>query len=178
MLWRCGLRATELCNLEIEDYDRARGHLRVRGLRPRDRQGRLDERAEAREGKKTAAARRTVGVPDDARAALEDWLVRARGLEPGRLFPGERGDGLRREALTVMLARLAGRAGVAGVHPHRLRHTFACNMLRDGLDMYDLSRLLGHSTLAMTSKYLRAVQAEEVADRHVEVMRRRWQSAR
>lgn len=177
VLWRCGLRASELCGLEIEDYDRHKGHLRVRGRRPRDAFGRLDERSESREGKKSAAARRTVGVPDDARAALEDWLVRARGMEPGRLFPGERGDDLRREALTVMLARLARRAGVTGVHPHRLRHTFALNYLRADGDLYTLARLLGHSTLQMTTKYLRALQAEEAADRHVQVMRRRWGNA-
>jgi integrase/recombinase XerD len=152
VLWRCGLRAWELCNLTPEDYDRERRHLRVRGV-------------------KSIAARRTVGVPDDAALAVDDWLVRGLGTntEGTTLFPSERGGPLTRQALTHHIQRLGKRAGLTGVHPHQLRHTFACNFLRAGGDLYLLSRLLGHSTLQMTTKYLRAIQAEEAADMHREL---------
>jgi hypothetical protein len=50
--------------------------------------------------------------------------------------------------------QVATRAGVHGVHPHRLRHTAAVTFLRAGGDAFALQRILGHSTLAMTRNYV------------------------
>lgn len=44
------------------------------------------------------------------------------------------------------------------VNPHRLRHTFALNMLQAGLPLNDLMQLLGHSNLETTAIYLRTHQ--------------------
>ena len=51
------------------------------------------------------------------------------------------------------LKLVARKAGVEGFHPHRLRDTFAVELLLDGVSIEDVSRLLGHSTVTITEKY-------------------------
>ena len=46
--------------------------------------------------------------------------------------------------------------------PHDCRHYFAQKQLKNGIDMYSLSRLLGHYDVSMTSKYLRGMEQTEV----------------
>jgi site-specific recombinase XerD len=152
-LWRTGVRADELCALEFDDYDS------------------IERRLTVRHGKGDKF--RLVGVPDDADGALQDWIVVARGREPGPLFPSERGDRLQRTSLSRLVAKIGRRAAIADCHPHRFRHTFAVDFLRAGGDSLVLVRLLGHTTLAMTQRYLRALADEQAAAQHVETMRGR-----
>ena len=51
------------------------------------------------------------------------------------------------------LARIAEDAGVEGFHPHRLRDTFAVELLLFGVSMQDVSTLLGHSSVQTTERY-------------------------
>ena len=78
------------------------------------------------------------------------------------LFLGRNGRPLAREGLRQIIRRVSSRAGVEGVHPHRLRHTFAVNYLLNGGDAMTLQRILGHSTLEMVRNYVsfdhRAIQ--------------------
>ena len=48
------------------------------------------------------------------------------------------------------------------VSPHTCRHTFAHQQLKNGLDLYSLSRLLGHESVSITQRYLEAVRDEQV----------------
>lgn len=54
--------------------------------------------------------------------------------------------------------------GVSGahVHPHNLRHTFACNYIKRNGNIFTLSRLLGHASVSTTQTYLRGLQVEEL----------------
>jgi integrase/recombinase XerD len=55
------------------------------------------------------------------------------------------------------VANLRGR-----VHPHLFRHQFAANYIRQGGDIYRLSRLLGHTSISTTQTYLRGLGVEDV----------------
>lgn len=67
---------------------------------------------------------------------------------------------MNRKALRLVLKRAGERSGVRGVYPHRFRHTFATEYLRNGGNIYTLQSILGHSSLDMVRRYLAIVQAD------------------
>ncbi len=83
------------------------------------------------------------------------------------LFLGRDHRPLAAEGLRQIIRRVSQRAGVSGVHPHRLRHTFAVNYLVNGGDAMMLQRILGHSTLEMVRNYV-ALDMRDIKARHVE----------
>ena len=64
--------------------------------------------------------------------------------------------------IRLVFARLAKRAGVPRLHIPLLRYTFATRYLLDGGDVFSLQRILGHSTLEMTRRYVDMVAMEAV----------------
>jgi integrase/recombinase XerD len=89
------------------------------------------------------------------------WLVRyesARrallaGRESPRLFVGYLGRPVDRRTIWAILKRAAEKAGVEGVTPHVLRHSFATHLLEHGADTRSVQAMLGHSDLATTQIY-------------------------
>ena len=55
------------------------------------------------------------------------------------------------------MQELGKAAGVAGVHPHKLRRTFAVTCLRGGMDVYTLARLMGHSDISTLRAYVAGI---------------------
>lgn len=148
MLLDTGIRASELCNLIVGDFDQVTGHVVVR----RGKGGK------ARIVLASKATNKAVW-----RYLLERTEKDGNPDPTAPLFASDRGGYLRpmtRGSLLALLKRAGDRAGVPNVHPHRFRHTFAIEYLRNGGDIYTLQSILGHSSLEMVRRYLSIVQAD------------------
>jgi site-specific recombinase XerD len=71
--------------------------------------------------------------------------------------------GLSTKAIWRIVTQAANRAGLTGVHPHTLRHSFASHLLNAGADLRSIQELLGHETVVTTQKYLHIAQAPLIA---------------
>jgi site-specific recombinase XerD len=144
MLLDTGIRAGELVGLRLEDTHLTVGsdsYLRVFG-----------------KGRK----QREVGLGRTASAALHRYIARYRGRgAEGVVFLNRAGEPLTVDGLGQLIRRLGDWGRVSGVRcsPHTFRHTYAVRFLEAGGELYALSRLLGHSSVAVTENYLRAFQA-------------------
>jgi site-specific recombinase XerD len=79
----------------------------------------------------------------------------------GMLLPSRGGYFASRDTLRRALAQAAKRAGCSThVMPHRLRHSFATEMLRLGVSLPALMQLLGHKDVRMTLRYLQVTQQD------------------
>jgi site-specific recombinase XerD len=79
----------------------------------------------------------------------------------GMLFPSRGGYFAVRDTLRRALAQAAKRAGCSThVMSHRLRHSFATEMLRLGVSLPALMQLLGHKDIRMTLRYLQVTQQD------------------
>jgi len=101
-----------------------------------------------------------------AQAALWDYLS-VRQSESPSLWVDNNGAGMWPDWLKSMLKRLGKRAGVANLHPHRFRHTYAVNALRAGMPERILQLAGGWKRIPDT--YLRTLGAEDVARVHREI---------
>jgi site-specific recombinase XerD len=81
-------------------------------------------------------------------------------------FCSEEGKPMTPSGLLQIMKRLGNRANVSNVHPHRFRHTFALTFLRSGGNVLVLQRILGHTTLAMTQRYV-AMVSDDLQREHV-----------
>jgi len=60
------------------------------------------------------------------------------------------------------MKRFAKRYGVADLHPHKLRHSFASVAITNGADVASVSEKLGHSDKAVTLRMYTHADAESV----------------
>lgn len=98
-----------------------------------------------------------------------DRYLRARRRHPyahlPQLWLGTKGP-LTATGVAQMLRRKCGRANVAHVHPHQLRHTWAHTYMRDGGNEGDLMMLAGWSDRSMLDRYGRSAAAERAIAAH------------
>lgn len=131
-----GMRAGELLNLQVSDVDFRRSLVFVRN--PKWKQD----------------ARKTEGLPVSAEAlgVLRELCRKAKG---GRLFWYE---GSERTPLVCVVSNLfrrhARKAGLTGLKPHSLRHTFGTRLGETGCDAYEIRKLMGHSSIMTTQVYV------------------------
>jgi integrase/recombinase XerC len=135
LLRHTGLRVGELCNLRLGD------------VRISERKGEVLVRAG--KGNKD----RTIPLNTDARRAVEAYKAVRPQVDGNHLFVGQRGDPLKPQGVQIVVQKYARRAGLPGVTPHVLRHTFAKHVLDAGEDLATVQRLLGHGRLETTAIY-------------------------
>ena len=96
--------------------------------------------------------------------AREKYFM-ARNCEEEYVFLSKNGRRLTGEAISVFMKEAADAVGVSPkvrVSPHTCRHTFAHQQLKNGLDLYSLSRLLGHESVSITQRYLEAIEDTQI----------------
>lgn len=100
-----------------------------------------------------------VPLPRASHTALQAWW-NARGADQGPLFPACDPQGrawfgrpLRLCYLSELLAQLSERAGLAVVRPHDLRRTYGTGLLRAGIDLATVQKLMRHSRVETTTRY-------------------------
>lgn len=136
-----GLRATELIDLRLRDYDRATGQVVVK---------------QGKGGKD-----RIVFAAQGAKAALWRYLVeRPAGSPDHNIFITRTGQPIERNSLRHLVQRLGERSGVQNVTLHRFRHTFAIEFLRNGGNVLELQRLLGHAKLETLNIYVKLASTD------------------
>jgi integrase/recombinase XerD len=105
---------------------------------------------------------RIVPVGSYAAQALDAYLVRGRpalaaatrrGSASPAVFLNARGGRLSRQGAWGVLKAAADRAGLTGVSPHTLRHSFATHLLDGGADVRVVQELLGHASVTTTQVY-------------------------
>lgn len=153
LLLDTGLRAGEVVRLTISDYNETTGEIRIKPFGT---------------GRKTKP--RTVYLGKVARRAAWRYLVERKNEGELRsddpFFVTDQNRPLTVNALCLLCRRLGERSGVENVHPHRFRHTFAIEFLRNGGNIFILSeKLLGHSDLKMTRRYL-AIVDDDASKEH------------
>ncbi len=71
-----------------------------------------------------------------------------------RLFLSVAGTPISQESVEKLVQRLRRRADIPRLHPHLFRHSFAVRYLINGGDVFTLQKILGHTTLEMTRRYV------------------------
>lgn len=144
LLYGTGARVSEGVGLDVDDVAEAvRESSQVGLVRFRGKGGR----------------ERLVPLGSHARRALDGYLTRARptlaasGRGGPALFVNARGGRLTRQGGWALLSAVAERAGVEGISPHTLRHSFATHLLDGGADIRVVQELLGHSSVTTTQVY-------------------------
>jgi site-specific recombinase XerD len=141
----CGLRSREVLALRTGDVNVLQEELRVRGKGDKDRVLPL-----ARYVRRALSAYVEVERPQTTHDAL---FVNLKGQARGKPMTP---DGLR-----GLFRYHRNRSGIAKANPHRFRHTFAVDMIRESMPLPVLMRLLGHTSIEMTMRYVN-LSAEDV----------------
>ena len=137
-LYGCGLRVSELVGLDLRDILLEEEMLRVFGKGSKER---------------------IVPVLGSAKDALEDYLTRWRGKlasakkPSSAVFLNQRGGRISRQSAHAITERWGRYAGIEGLHPHTLRHSFATHLLEGGADLRIVQELLGHASISTTQLY-------------------------
>ena len=141
-------RLSEIAKLRLEDVDLGNGTLLVMG-----------------KGRKE----RKMPIGDTARSVIWDYLQEREALMPQTkaLWVSEQGEALLPNGICQILKRLAKRANIEGMHPHRFRHSYAINALRAGMPEQVLKIVGGWKKIPET--YFRTLGEEDAIEFHRQV---------
>jgi len=138
-LYACGLRVTELTNLQLSDLHLNQQIILVTG-----------------KGNK----QRIVPIGKKARKQLLTYIRQVRiHITPRKeaeniVFLNQRGGQLSRQMIFLIIKKLVEEAGIhKKVSPHTFRHSFATHLIRNGADLRAVQELLGHVSINTTEIY-------------------------
>ena len=143
-LYSCGLRVSELVQLQLSKLYLDLGFVRVRGKGDKER---------------------LVPIGTISQRWLKKYLDTAfheiiGDRQTEYLFPTKTSDAMSRQAFWQMIKKYSKKADIE-VHlsPHTLRHAFATHLINHGADLRVVQMLLGHSDLSTTQIYTHIAQA-------------------
>lgn len=147
LMYGCGLRISELINLEMNDIDIINCQIRILGKGSKERD---------------------IPLGEYAIYYLEKYLkVRDKLLKDkpcNKLFVNNHGQGITRQGFFKLLKKLLLEKGLnPNTSPHTLRHSFATHLINRGADLRSIQEMLGHSDISTTKIYTR-VSDEKVVD--------------
>lgn len=138
VLYSCGLRVSELCNLKLNDLFLKEGFIRIWG-----------------KGRKE----RLVPISNKAVRDINAYLADPNRKAPlpayeGYLFISSRRKNISRIMVFVIVKELTEQAGITkDVSPHTFRHSFATHLLEGGADLHSIQLMLGHQDISTTEIY-------------------------
>ena len=135
-----GLRACEISRSNIEDWDRPRETLLVHGK---------------------GAKQRVLPVVGEMAMALDMWTTHL-DVRRGPMFPGQNCERISPAWVSNIVTQTA-RVARVNATTHMLRHTCASDLVARGVPMPVIQQVMGHSSLATTTRYVVA-SADELRD--------------
>ena len=138
LLYSCGIRVTELCNLEMSNLFINEDLIRVMGKGNKERLLPLGIRS---------------------KKYLDDYIKHSRNSHIKKsgssfVFVSRNGNQLTRAMINIILNKWTQASGLKkSVSPHKLRHSFATHLLEGGADLRFVQALLGHSDISTTQIY-------------------------
>ena len=148
LLLYCGVRKGEFISLRVNDINFEKNLLTIRG--------------ETSKSKRS----RTFRIHPSLLSNINDYLKErnSRGLKTEYLVASNRGDNvLSRQGLKQWVKSLNEKSGVK-FHLHMFRHTFATKLDERNVSAFKIQKLLGHSSITMTQKYVRSMSTESMGE--------------
>ena len=147
LMYGCGLRVSELINLEINDVDMINCLIRVSGKGNKERD---------------------IPLGEYSIYYLQEYIDRRDSLLKKRacnkLFLNNHGLGMTRQGFFKNLKSILEEKGLnPNISPHTLRHSFATHLVNRGADLRSVQEMLGHSDISTTKIYTK-VSDEKVID--------------
>lgn len=152
ILFDTGIRCSELCELKVTD---------VRANVINIQEGK---------GKKQRFVPLTPAINKwmmKYQLARQSYIMDKIGYAEEYLFLSQKGKPLTKATIERIVGACKKPCGVREeirCSPHTCRHYYAQKQLRNGCDMYTVSRLLGHKTVTITKRYLQSITDEDIVD--------------
>jgi type 1 fimbriae regulatory protein FimB len=143
LAYKHGLRASEVCNLRLDDVDMKNGSIVVERLKGslRTTQAVTEHRGET--------------LLNELKA-LREWLRQRRDDGSDYLFNSQKGGRLDRSQFFRLFRAIASQAGVAAEkrHPHALKHSIASHLVSANVNLALVRQQLGHKSIGSTMRYV------------------------
>ena len=148
LMYGCGLRVSELVNLEMNDIDMINCLIRVAGKGNKERD---------------------IPLGEYSIYYLQEYIDRRDSLLKkktcNKLFLNNHGQGMTRQGFFKNLKAILEDKGLnPNISPHTLRHSFATHLVNKGADLRSVQEMLGHSDISTTKIYTKVSDEKVIED--------------